>query len=637
MFDGCIAAYNADDGWDLFAKLDTGSIGAVTIQNSLAFKNGYVLGDSGHEINAGNGNGFKMGGSNLPGGHMLINSVSFGNKAKGFDSNSCPDIKVYDSTNFDNESYNVALYTNTDETTGYAAQGIISYKKTNTIAENIKPRGSQTEDSLRGNSNYYFNGTKSVNSAGTEVTDEWFVSLDMEVAINSTIRRNEDGTINMGGFLELTGKAPSDAGARFTGDQTTEDRGESGSTPKPEEPSNPSNPSTPPTPSTPSAPSAPGSGVTTDTTMQNGGNTTETTAKPSASVSGDSASSSVSGSMGSEIVDQAEKNKSDSVVIAPDMPGNVTKADVTIPGSTLSQLGEKTDADVTVKTPAGSVTIPNEALEDLGKSGSSVTVSVENKVDNNTTSVDVKVDGKSVGTVPGGVKAALPVKDGQVAVLVDADGNETIIQKSLVEDGTAYMMLDGSATVKIVDNRKTFDDVNSSSWYSDAVTFASSHELFGGTGDGIFSPDSDMTRAMLATVLWRLESEAEAGQGAVDFADAVSGSWYADGVAWASAEGIVQGTGGNNFSPDNSITREQLATMLYRYALNRGLDTGKRANLSGYTDGASVSSWAGDAMQWAVAVGLIQGKGDGVLDAGGTATRAEVATVLQRLVGLLVK
>lgn len=261
---------------------------------------------------------------------------------------------------------------------------------------------------------------------------------------------------------------------------------------------------------------------------------------------------------------------------------------------------------------------------------------MENNVDN-TTSVDVKVDGKSVTAVSGGVKAALPVKDGQVAVLVDAEGNETVIQKSLVEDGTAYVMLDGSATVKIVDNKKIFTDVNDGSWYSDAVTFASSHELFNGVSDSSFAPDSDMTRAMLATVLWRLESEAEAGQGAIDFADAVSGSWYADGVAWASAEGIVQGTGGNNFSPDNSITREQLVTMLYRYAANRGLDTGKRINLSAYTDGKEISDWATDAMEWAVSVGLIQGKGDGVLDAGGTATRAEVATVLQRLVSLMVK
>lgn len=387
----------------------------------------------------------------------------------------------------------------------------------------------------------------------------------------------------------------------------------------------------------PSIPSTPDTGVTTGTTTEGGETTTNTTAKPSVSTSGDgtSASSTVSGTMGEEIVRQAKENSSASVVIEPDMSENITSAQVNIPATTLTELGKETDADVTVKTPVSSVTIPNESMEELGSKGGSVTISVEAM--DGTVSVSVKVNGTSVDKISDGIKMTMPIQDGQVAVLVDADGNETIIQKSLVEDGTAYVLLDGSATVKIVDNSKTFSDVSGSEWYSDAVTFTSSHELFNGTGDTTFSPEDDMSRAMLATVLWRLESEAEAGQGAVDFSDAVSGSWYADGVAWASAEGIVQGTGGNNFSPDNSITREELATMLYRYAVNRGLDTGKRANLSGYTDRSNVSSWAGDAMQWAVAVGLIQGKGNGVLDAGGTATRAEVAIILQRLVGLLVK
>lgn len=86
VFDGCIAAYNADDGWDLFAKVQSGSIGVVTIQNCVAFKNGYILDENGREINAGNGNGFKMGGDSMPGAHVLKNSVAFANKAKGIDS-----------------------------------------------------------------------------------------------------------------------------------------------------------------------------------------------------------------------------------------------------------------------------------------------------------------------------------------------------------------------------------------------------------------------------------------------------------------------------------------------------------------------------------------------------------------------
>ena len=217
VFDGCIAAYNADDGWDLFAKVQTGSIGVVTIQNCLAFKNGYVLDAEGKEIDAGNGNGFKMGGDSMPGSHVLKNSIAFANKAKGIDSNSCPDIKVYNSISYNNESYNVAFYTNTAVNTAFYAEGILSYKTSNKVAEQYKPKGTQKDSDVNNASNYYFNGTKSVNSEGKQVDDTWFVSLDMEAALHGGITRNADGTLNMNGFLELTDVVPEGIGAVVTG------------------------------------------------------------------------------------------------------------------------------------------------------------------------------------------------------------------------------------------------------------------------------------------------------------------------------------------------------------------------------------------------------------------------------------
>ena len=218
VFDGCIAAYNADDGWDLFAKIETGPIGKVVIKNSIAFKNGYVINEfTGAEINAGNGNGFKMGGESITGYHELQNSIAFGNKAKGIDSNSCPDNQVKNSTSFDNESFNVAFYTNNAKNTDYSATGIISYKKSNTEAENIKPRGMQDESKIYNLTNFYFNGSKSTN--GKEVvTDDWFVSLDMDKAIHGGITRNADGSINMNGFLELVDA--SKGGANLKGNST---------------------------------------------------------------------------------------------------------------------------------------------------------------------------------------------------------------------------------------------------------------------------------------------------------------------------------------------------------------------------------------------------------------------------------
>lgn len=222
VFDGCIAAYNADDGWDLFAKVETGAIGQVVIQNCVAFKNGYVLDENGQEVDAGNGNGFKMGGSSISGQHILRNSVSFSNKAKGIDSNSCPDIQVYASTSYNNESYNVALYTNDAKNTAFTAQGILSFKdSTNAaeelIAEQFKPKGTQETSAYENAANYYWRGENSTNSEGIAATAEWFQNMDMNSAIHGGIRRNTDGTINMNGFLAVTSAVPSGVGARMTG------------------------------------------------------------------------------------------------------------------------------------------------------------------------------------------------------------------------------------------------------------------------------------------------------------------------------------------------------------------------------------------------------------------------------------
>ena len=143
-----------------------------------------------------------------------------------------------------------------------------------------------------------------------------------------------------------------------------------------------------------------------------------------------------------------------------------------------------------------------------------------------------------------------------------------------------------------------------------------------------------MTRAMLATVLYRLEDAVATG--ANPFADVADGTWYTEAVIWASAEGIVQGTG-KGFEPNENITREQIATMLYRYAKTIGLDVSGSAALDKFSDGDKTSSWAKDAMQWAVSVGLFQGDDVGTLRPQGDATRAEVAALLMRMVKLIVK
>lgn len=190
-----------------------------------------------------------------------------------------------------------------------------------------------------------------------------------------------------------------------------------------------------------------------------------------------------------------------------------------------------------------------------------------------------------------------------------------------------------------VDNKKPaskpevklpFTDVSTSDWFYDDVAFVYENGLFSGTDSRSFSPNASMTRAMLVTVLYRLEGEPTV-TGRSSFTDVRSGAYYEKSVIWAAANGIVTGTDSTSFSPDTKVTREQLAAILYRYAQYRKLDTDASAKLNRFTDADSVSAYASEALGWAVSEGLINGA-SGKLMPKGDATRAQVAAILHRFV-----
>jgi hypothetical protein len=167
-------------------------------------------------------------------------------------------------------------------------------------------------------------------------------------------------------------------------------------------------------------------------------------------------------------------------------------------------------------------------------------------------------------------------------------------------------------------------------WAAEAISFVVAKGLFNGVSETEFAPNAPMTRAMFATVLSRYAGGTAAGT--AGFGDVPAGKWYTDGVLWAAENGIVSGTGDGLFDPNGNITREQLAVMLYNYAKFAGLDIGALDDLEDFADSADVSEWATEALQWAVASGLISGKPGDLLDPKGPATRAEVATILQRFI-----
>ena len=300
-----------------------------------------------------------------------------------------------------------------------------------------------------------------------------------------------------------------------------------------------------------------------------------------------------------------------------------------IVNDSLTAVGVGTTTLTATVLPYGTVKLDGNTLQVLSETGKDVSITVWKEAD--TIVVDVKADGQRADV---DVKVALPAaQDGQVLVIVQPDGTEEIVTKSVVIDGMVFAEIPAGVTVKTIDTAKTFADVADGAWYEDAVNFVSSHDLFRGTNKG-FEPRLSMNRAMMATVLYRLEDAAATGTN--PFADVPDGTGYTDAVTWANDAGIVLGTG-SGFAPNEPITREQIAVMFFRYADYLGLDTEDRMTLTGFTDSDKVSSWAEDAMQWAISVGLFQGNADGTLNPKGNATRAEVAALLERMVTLIVK
>ena len=263
-------------------------------------------------------------------------------------------------------------------------------------------------------------------------------------------------------------------------------------------------------------------------------------------------------------------------------------------------------------------------------------------------------------------ESALGIKKGSVITVQDASGktlytatalgsmSSVIFSSADIKEGETYTVLVdgasvGTATAKLGTSSSDggsfapgqnqnggaqpggvsgFGDVPQTSWFADAVKYVSENKLMNGTSTTAFSPNENMSRAMLATVLYRMSGEtAEADS---SFGDVSSSAYYAAAVNWASSKGIVNGTGTDAFSPNASITREQLAAMLYRYAGEPSVS----ADLSAYTDAVSISPYAEKAVEWCVAKGILSGKSATRLAPQDTATRAECAAMLQRFAAL---
>lgn len=342
-----------------------------------------------------------------------------------------------------------------------------------------------------------------------------------------------------------------------------------------------------------------------------------------------------------QVVDKAKESPAAKqpiqlVVEVTELDETMDQVSIRIPEEFLNILRDTDNASLKLDAGwLGDITLPETAIDAITKAANGDAV-ISVKRTGNMVELSIEKGGQQLDTIDGGVKVSFGgLNPGEVIVLVRTNGQEEIVKKSVVTDGNVYALIGGSGTVKVINNSKHFVDVAPSDWFYNAVIFVNSRELFVGVNENEFAPGLPMSRAMLAAVLYRLE-DGQASAEASTFTDVSRDKWYAEAVAWAQATGIISGYTDGRFGVNDKISREQLATILYRYAQFIGIDTVERGDISRFADAGEISAWANDAVRWAVGTGLIKGDGAG-LNPGGQASRAEVAAIMMRFIENMVK
>lgn len=321
--------------------------------------------------------------------------------------------------------------------------------------------------------------------------------------------------------------------------------------------------------------------------------------------------------------------------------GTASTVDLSVGENTITILVTAQDEST---TRTYTLTITRKAASSKGGGGSSpsyYSVSVDTETEHGEVTFDkTRVTAGSKATI-----TVTPDEGYEIDRLLILDKNGKEVNYTDNEDGTySFTMPYGDITVDAKFKEipvvlpeepqpLPFVDVQESDWYYNAVAYVYGNQLFAGIDEANFAPDTPMSRAMLVTVLWRLEGQKDVNAEQI-FSDVLPGAYYAKAVSWANSQEIVQGYGDGTFGPLDNITREQMARILYKYAQYKGYDTSAAASLEIFHDASRVSPWALDAVKWAADSQIMSGKGSGLLDPSGSATRAEAASILMRLINL---
>ena len=380
------------------------------------------------------------------------------------------------------------------------------------------------------------------------------------------------------------------------------------------------------------------------------------TITPVAAIKDGIASASVSYKDLSEAISAAKKSGEDTVTITPEIKGKVNGIAVSLPKSAAANAA-KQGVQLIVETDKARVSLRAEVLGELAKnSGSELKLEItekraeevsdklahENLDGASIVEVTLMIDGKPV-TAFGGktLLIDIPVDSKRfragdtcrVLVLSDDGAAERTSGQCIKKNDALFVRVETthlSTFVVMRDAALPFTDVADTAWYADAVQYVYENGLMTGVSESEFAPDGTATRGQIVTILWRLAGSPVVNY-AMRYADVDEGAWYGEAVRWAASTGVVTGYSESSFGPNDAITREQLAAILYRYVKTQGQGfTGMWYFPLRYDDAASISSWADEAMHWCVMKGLLNGTSETALSPRATATRAQLATILQR-------
>ncbi|NLV36361.1 MAG: S-layer homology domain-containing protein, partial [Clostridiaceae bacterium] len=325
------------------------------------------------------------------------------------------------------------------------------------------------------------------------------------------------------------------------------------------------------------------------------------------------------------------------ILVNPTFADGVGRLGFNLTGTGISSLAAS-GAALSLNSPILNLNLSPAALAELASRGyKQISFSFE-AVDGNIV-ITIMADGRRLDNLGGNITAVLPVPNGgrgTVAAAINEDGIMDILKFSSYKNGLLTIPLDGSLVFAPISNAMDFSDTQRH-WAEEYIEFVTARNLFQGTGKNQFSPQTGMTRGMIVTVLGRLSGADTGKYDGASFSDVGQGAYYAGYVEWAAKMGIVQGVGQGMFLPDQDVTREQLAVILFNYIKYMGFEIDQGVtDTQGFADGDEISAYAIDAVAAMQRAGIINGKDGRRFDPKGKASRAEVAAMLERLISSIV-